>query len=49
MANHQISLPQHHSDILKEMKKDYGLSASEAVRRGLEMLKEKMQKAKVTA
>lgn len=50
MANHQISLPQRHTDILKKMKADYGLSASEAVRRGLEMLEEKEaeRNAKVT-
>jgi Arc/MetJ-type ribon-helix-helix transcriptional regulator len=44
MANHQVSLPKYHSDILKELKKSFGLSASEAIRRGLELLQERMLK-----
>ena len=46
MANHQISLPKYYSDFLKELKKDFGTTASESVRRGLDLLKKELMREK---
>jgi hypothetical protein len=38
MSTRNISLPDHHEKLLQEFKQKFGISASEAIRRGLEAL-----------